>query len=212
MYKLAVTHSISTWRKQCSPQNFPLLFILIVFTIPHWPIMAPQTPKQDTCWSELSWQSGASFHVPSAWTKQQPTYMIVRCDTANVASQIMTQDTHSNKVSNTRNTASKMHNAIQCDEIHDEVDIRQQSIYWTSSIQWELYDEFCSVHEWYPPWSSNALVGIVRNIKQHEVISSAMFAFEFHEQHSWELMKEALNTLEEVMEAYIVEVIAESNF
>jgi hypothetical protein len=73
MYKLAVTHSILTWRKQCSPRDIPLPFIVIFLTIPHWPIMAPQTPSVSNGCGEPT--SGPVFGQPfgfvwfQAWAK-----------------------------------------------------------------------------------------------------------------------------------------------
>jgi hypothetical protein len=153
---------------------------------PNWPgnlktLLTLQSPEQGACWSEFSRQSGATFHVPTTRTKQEPTYKIVRRDTDNVASQILIQDTHSNMVSNPSSTSSKMQNVIQRNEINVEVDISQPSIYWTSSVHREIYDQFSSVHKWYPLWSTNALVCIVHNIKQYDVVNCAMFADQFRE-------------------------------
>jgi len=60
-----------------------------------------------------------------------------------------------------------------------------------------------------PPWSTKAFVHTVRGIEHHDVVSSEIFADEFPDKHPGERMKEALITLEEATEAYMVEVTAE---
>jgi hypothetical protein len=52
-------------------------------------------------------------------------------------------------------------------------------------------------------------VRTVREIKQHDVVSSGIFAEEFPDKHPREWSIEALTTLEEATEAYMVEVTAE---
>jgi len=63
-----------------------------------------------------------------------------------------------------------------------------------------------------PPWSRNAFVRIVREIEHHDVVSSGIVADEFRDKGPLEWAKQALKTLEEAMESYMVEVIAESSF
>jgi len=52
----------------------------------------------------------------------------------------------------------------------------------------------------------------VRDIEQHDVGSSGIFADEFGDKRPREWTKKALNTQEEATEAYMVEVIADSHF
>jgi hypothetical protein len=59
---------------------------------------------------------------------------------------------------------------------------------------------------------TKALICTVRIIKHHDVVSSWIFGDKFCDKGPWEWMKKALKTLEEAMEAYMVEVIAEASF
>jgi hypothetical protein len=53
-----------------------------------------------------------------------------------------------------------------------------------------------------------AFVRIVQEIERHDVVSARIFADEFPDKHSRKSTKQAVITLEETMEAYMVEVIA----
>jgi len=53
-----------------------------------------------------------------------------------------------------------------------------------------------------------AFVRTVREMEHHDVISSAMFADKFSDTNPHVWMKQALITLEEATETYMVEVIA----
>ena len=55
-------------------------------------------------------------------------------------------------------------------------------------------------------------MGTDREIEHHDVVSSGIFAGEFHDKGPWEWTKQALKTLEEATECYMVEVLAESSF
>jgi len=49
-------------------------------------------------------------------------------------------------------------------------------------------------------------------MEHHDVVSCGIFAYEFHDERPWQWTKQALITLEEAMEAYMVEVIAKSHY
>jgi len=49
----------------------------------------------------------------------------------------------------------------------------------------------------------------LREIEHHDVVSPGMFTDEFPDKHPQEWMKHVLITLEEAMDAYIVEVTVE---
>jgi hypothetical protein len=59
-----------------------------------------------------------------------------------------------------------------------------------------------------PPWSTNAFVNPLHEIKQHDVDSSWIFGDEFLDKHSREGTMQVLITLEDVKEEYIVEPAA----
>jgi len=62
-----------------------------------------------------------------------------------------------------------------------------------------------------PPWATKAFVGTVREFKHLDIVSSGIFTVEFHDKHLRGWMKQALTTLKEATEVYIVEVIAKSH-
>jgi hypothetical protein len=60
--------------------------------------------------------------------------------------------------------------------------------------------------------STKAFVRTVCEIEHHDVVSSGIFEDEFRDKGPREWTKQALKTLEEVTESYMVEVIAEASF
>ena len=84
-------------------------------------------------------------------------------------------------------------------------------IYHTAEVSRELHDKFIAAHNGKRRWSTKALVRTVHEIEQHEVISSGIFTERFSDRNSWERTKRAITTLEDATEAYMVEVMAESN-
>jgi len=77
------------------------------------------------------------------------------------------------------------------------------------SVERELRNEFIAALNRKPPWSTKAFVRTVRDIEHHDVVSSGILADEFPDKHPREWTKQALITLEEATEAYMVEVTAE---
>jgi len=73
----------------------------------------------------------------------------------------------------------------------------------------ELRNEFIAAHNGQPPWLTKAFVSTVREMEHRDVVSSGIFADEFPDKHPREWTKQALITLEEATEAYLVEVTAE---
>jgi hypothetical protein len=76
----------------------------------------------------------------------------------------------------------------------------------------ELHDQFIAACNGKPPWWTKAFIRTARDIKPHEVVSHESFADEFRDKGLREWTKQALKTLPEVTESYMVEVIAESSF
>jgi hypothetical protein len=73
----------------------------------------------------------------------------------------------------------------------------------------ELRIEFIAARNGKPPWSTKAFVRTVRKIEHHHIVSCGIFADEFPDKRPREWTKQALITLEEATEAYMVEVTAE---
>jgi len=80
-----------------------------------------------------------------------------------------------------------------------------------AGVRRELRDQFIAARNGKPPRSTKAFVRIVRVIERHNVVSSGIFADEFGDQCPRKWTKQALKILEEAMELYMVEVIAESH-
>jgi len=76
-------------------------------------------------------------------------------------------------------------------------------------VRRELRNEFIAARNGKPPWLTKAFVRTVREIEHHDVVSSGIFADEFPDKRPREWTKQALITLEEATEAYIVEVTAQ---
>jgi hypothetical protein len=57
-----------------------------------------------------------------------------------------------------------------------------------------------------------ALVHTVREIEQHDVVTAAIFAHEYWEKGPWERTRQALKTLEDPTELYVVEGIPKASF
>jgi len=72
-----------------------------------------------------------------------------------------------------------------------------------------LRNKFIAARNGKPPWSTKAFVRTVREVEHHDVVSSGIFPDEFADKHPREWTKQALVTLEEATEAYMVEVTAE---
>ena len=73
----------------------------------------------------------------------------------------------------------------------------------------ELCNELIATRTGKPPWSTKAIVRTVREIDHHDVVSAGIFADQFPDKRPREWTKQALITLEETTEAYVVEVTAE---
>jgi hypothetical protein len=63
-----------------------------------------------------------------------------------------------------------------------------------------------------PPWSRKEFVSMVRLIEHHDVVSSVVFVDEYHYWSPPTCMKQALITLQEATEAYMLEVTAEFQY
>jgi hypothetical protein len=72
----------------------------------------------------------------------------------------------------------------------------------------ELHNEFIAAHNGKPPGSTKAFVRTVHEIEHHDVVSTGIFTDEFPDKRPCEWTKQALITLEEATEAYMVKVTA----
>jgi len=123
----------------------------------------------------------------------------------------MTQDAHLKMVHKTGSSTNKKQHAVGCEYIHTAVHGCHLTVYHAAGVLRELRDQFIAARNRKPPWSTKAFVCIVCEVEDHNVVSFGIFADEFCDKHSREWTKQALITLEEATEAYMVEVIAESH-
>jgi hypothetical protein len=84
----------------------------------------------------------------------------------------------------------------------------QLSVKHTAGVHRELCNEFIAACTRKPPWSTKAFVCTVREIEYHDVVSCGIFTDEFPDQHPLEWMMQAVITLEDTTEVYMVEVTA----
>jgi len=74
-----------------------------------------------------------------------------------------------------------------------------------------MRDNFIAAGNGKPSCSTKAFVHTVRKIELHEAFSWGIFADTFSDKNPREWTKQALTTLENATEGYMVEEIAESN-
>ena len=87
----------------------------------------------------------------------------------------------------------------------------QLAIIRKAGVPRDLHDQLTPVCNGKPPRLMEVFVGTVCKFEHHYGISSLGLVYELHVRHPRQWMKQALNTLEEPMELYMVEVIAESH-
>jgi len=78
-------------------------------------------------------------------------------------------------------------------------------------IRREQSNYFVAAYNGKPAWSTKAFVSTVHKMEHHDVISAGISLDEPPDKHSSEWTKQTCITLEEAMEAYMVEVIDESD-
>jgi len=178
-------------------QDFPLLFSIIISSLPPQQIMAPQTPQQGEHGTESSRTTGASSNMPPAETQLQRRHQLAHHDAANAATENRTLDTQLNTVHKTGSSKNKKLHMIGCEDCGIKVDERQLII-WHAAVECrELRDQFPAARNGEPPWSTKAFVHTVREIEHHDVVSSGMIAEEFSDKNPREWTKQALTTLED---------------
>ena len=119
----------------------------------------------------------------------------------------MTQNTPLKKVRKTGSKKNRKQPAIRCESIHICVDDGQLRLLRTAGVCRELRDWFITSRNGKSPWSTKAFNRTVREIEHHHVVSCGIFADEFCDKGSREWTKQAMKTLEEATESYMVEVL-----
>jgi Fe-S oxidoreductase len=185
--------------------------VIIFLTILHQQAMAPDTLPPGTIGTESRRTTGASRNAPLGETQQQRRHQLVHRDAAIVATENMTQDTHLKKVRKTGSSKNKKQHAIGCESIHIHVNDSQLKIKCTVGVRKELRDQLIASRNGKSLWSTKGFVRTVRKIDHHDGVSSWIFADKFRDKRPQEWTKQALKTLEEATESYMVEVIPGSH-
>jgi len=136
----------------------------------------------------------------------------VHCDADIAATKHMTQDAQLNIVCKTGNTKHKTQHAGGCEYVHIEINGNQWTIYHPAGVRSELRDQSIVACNERPRWSTKSSIRTVREMKHHDVVSAGISQDGLPDKHPRESMKQALITVEEARELYMVEVIVVSHF
>jgi len=142
-----------------------------------------------------------SWHTARVQTQDSSTR---RCKCSH---QTYHPDAHFIIVCKTGSSKHKKQHAVGCGYIHIEVNGHQLTVKCTAGVRTDLCNQFLGARNGKPPWLWKAFVCTVREIDCRDVVSSGILADEFPYNHPHEWTKQALITLEEATEVYIVEVI-----
>ena len=121
----------------------------------------------------------------------------------------MTQDANLKIGGKTNSRRNKDQHAVGCEYIHIDAIGGQLTVYGTAGVCRELRNKFIAARQGQLPWSIMAFVCTAREFQPDDVVSSGIFADKFADRRPSEWIKQALITLEEATEAYMVEVTAE---
>jgi len=171
--------------------------------------MDTQPPPPGESRSNTGRLAGTTSNTEILGTQQKRRHKLVHRDAANVATKHMTQDAHLKIVRKTGSSKNKKQHAVGCQYILIEANGGQLTVKPRAGVRRELRNEFIAARNGKPTWSKKAFVSTVREIKHHNVVSSGIFADEFQDKRPREWTKQALITLAEAIEAYMVKVTAE---
>jgi len=174
--------------------------------------MAPEKHQPGAIGAESSWMTGASTNIPGGVTQQQHRHQIVHHNAAIVVTTNFTPDVHWKIVRKTASIQNEKQHAIGYGSVHIAVDDGQLTMYHPTGVRRELRDQLIAASNRKHPWSTKAFVRTVRKVEHDDVARSGIFADEFPETSPGSRSKQALKTLEEATESYMVELIAESHF
>jgi len=171
--------------------------------------MDTQPPLQGESGSNTGRLAGTTSNTDILGTQQECRHKLVHRDAANAATKHMTQDAHVKIVRKPGSRKNKKQHAVGCEYIHIEAKGGQLIVKCTAGVRTEQRNEFIAARNGTPPWSTKEFVRTVLKIKHHDIVSSGIFADEYADKHPREWTKQALITLEEATEAYMVELTAE---
>jgi len=173
--------------------------------------MAPRMLQPGAIEAKSSRTTGASNNAPPSETQQQGRHQLVHRDAAIVATENMTQDAHLRLVGKTGRCRNTKQHAIGCESVHIDVDDGQLTVYRTADVRRDLRDQFIAARKGIPPWSTQAFLRTVREIEHHDVVSSSIVTDQSSDKRPREWTNQALTTLVEATESYMMEVTANSH-
>jgi len=124
----------------------------------------------------------------------------------------MTEDAYLIIICKTGSSRNKKQHAVGCEYNHTVVHSRQLTVKYIVGVRWEPWDQCIDAHNRNPPWSTKPSVHTVSKNEHHEVVSSRMNTNQFRDKCLRDWTKKAVITLKEATEAYMVEVIAASQY
>jgi len=153
--------------------------------------------------------AGATSNTDILGTQQERRHKLVHRDAANAATKHMTQDAHLNILHKTGSRKNKKQHGVGCEYIHIEAKSGQLTVQRTAGVRRELRNKFIAARNGKPPLSKQVFVRTISEIQHHDVVISGILADEFADKHPCEWTKQVSITLEEAMDAFMVEVTAE---
>jgi len=123
----------------------------------------------------------------------------------------MTPDPQLKTVYIARGSKNMKQHAIVWEYIRIEVDGHQPMIWYPAGVYRELRDQCIATRNGKPRWETKIFVWIVSEINHHDVVSSGIFADECSDKQPQERTKQAIPTLEDAPDLYLLNVIAESH-
>jgi hypothetical protein len=172
--------------------------------------MATQALQPGESRSKLSQSTGASSNTYLTGNQQQWRYQLVYCDTANAATDNMTQIAHYAIVCKTGDSKNGKQNAIGREYIRIELNGYQLKVKCKACIQRELHNQSLVALKRKPPCWNSVLVSTVRKIKHLDVVISEIISDDVRYWHPPECVHQALITSEDTPEECMVKVILES--
>jgi len=170
--------------------------------------MDPQPLQPGPSRSKSSRLLGPSSNMALIGAQQERKQQLVHHDAANAATNNMSQHGHLTIICKNGSSTNRKQYAVACEFIHTVVNSHQLPIYYAVGIRWELRDQFIAARNGKQQWSTKAIDRTVCKTDNHEVVSSGMFRNIFCDKLPQEWINQAVITLEEATETYMVEVIA----
>jgi hypothetical protein len=123
----------------------------------------------------------------------------------------MTEDAHLTIVRKTGSSKNTKQPASGCQYINTVVNGRQITVYHTAGDSTELRDQFNAAWNGKHPWLTKALFRTVREIEEHDVVNFGTAPGKIRHKRPRDWTKQAVITLGETTEVYMVEVLAKSH-